>query len=284
MVSGTGARLLAGAMIVTCAALLGPSAPNGAHIAKPLPAGAPEEVVPNRVMTWNICNPCNASGQNVGRAAEIATYAPQVVGLQEACVRDVESIRDHLQYQYGLVYHVEYGSVLRNWGRCGGLPWSPGAFGQAVLSAAPMTDRTSVEYPDGGSEDRGYMAVTTLVDGRPVRVFNTHLAHRHQEAVRAAQVGVLAAEVARHDRAIVLGDFNAVPTAAELTGMWGLAADADPECGPSATGVCETTTDWHTKFDYVFLRGFDRLEHGVHPTRYSDHSLLHADVGPKQRP
>ncbi|MFG2502246.1 endonuclease/exonuclease/phosphatase family protein [Streptomyces sp. NPDC048441] len=280
MVTGIGARWLAAAMIVACVALVGPSAPDGAHIAKPLPADAPKDFVPNRVMTWNICNPCNESGHNVGRAAEIATYAPQVVGLQEACVRDVEGIRDHLQYLYGLDYHVEYGSVLHSWGRCGGVPWSPGGFGQAVLSAAPMTDRVNVEYPDGGSEDRGYMAVTTQVDGRPVRVFNTHLAQRSQEAVRAKQTRVLEAEVARHDRTIVLGDFNAVPDAPELSGMWSLAADADPECAPAATGTCETTTDWHSKFDYIFLRGFVPLEQGVHPTPYSDHDPVHADLRP----
>ncbi|MEV8320017.1 endonuclease/exonuclease/phosphatase family protein [Streptomyces sp. NPDC059900] len=282
MVTGVGARFLAGGVILACMALVGPSAPDGTRVAKPLPAGAPDDFVPNRVMTWNICNPCNESGSNAGRAADIATYAPQVVGLQEACVRDVERIRDYLQYLYGLEYHVEYGSVLHSWSRCGGLPWSPGGFGQAILSAAPMKDRVNVEYPDGGSEDRGYMEVTTTVDGRPVRVFNTHLAQRQQAEVRTEQAGVLAKAVARHERTIVLGDFNAVPESPELTGMWGLAADADPDCGPSATGTgeCETTTDWRSKFDYVFLRGFVSEEHGVHLTEYSDHDLVHADLKP----
>ncbi|MEV7401881.1 endonuclease/exonuclease/phosphatase family protein [Streptomyces sp. NPDC091267] len=278
MVTGTGARWLAGALIVACVLLAGSSAPNGAHIAKPLPADAPKEVVPNRVMTWNICNPCKGSGQNIGRAAEIATYAPQVIGLQEACVGDVEKIRDHLQYSYGLIYHVEYGSVLQSWSRCGGAPWDPGGFGQAILSAAPMTNPVNVEYPEGGSEDRGYMAVTTVVDGRPVRVFNTHLAERRQEPVRVKQAGILAKAVAEHEGAIVLGDFNAVPNTAELTGMWGLAADADPECGPSAAGTCEPTTDWRSKFDYIFLRGFDPLDQEVHLTPYSDHDLVQADL------
>ncbi|WP_432176496.1 endonuclease/exonuclease/phosphatase family protein [Streptomyces sp. Tue6028] len=276
---GRGTRLLAGAVAALCLLLLGPSAPSGAPVAKPLPAGAATDVVPNRVMTWNICNPCNRSGQNLGRAMEIATYAPQVVGLQEACVRDVEKIREYLENFYGLVYHVEYGSVLRNWGRCGGWPWRPGGFGQAILSAAPMTDRVTVEYPDGGSEDRGYMAVTTTVSGRSVRVFNTHLAQRRQEAVRAGQIGVLAAAVARHDRAIVLGDFNSVPDAPELSRMWPLAADADPQCRPSAAGACEPTTDWYSKFDYVFLRGIALLARRVHPSPYSDHHLLYADLG-----
>ncbi|MER7406119.1 endonuclease/exonuclease/phosphatase family protein [Streptomyces sp. NPDC000070] len=276
MVFGRGTRLLAGAMTVVCMVLVGPSAPGGAAFGRSLPVVAVRDVVPNRVMTWNICNPCEAS--NVDRAAEIAAYAPQVIGLQEACVRDVERIRDYLERLHGLVYHVEYGMVLQDWGRCGGVPWSPGAFGQAVLSAAPMTDRVHVEYPDGGSEDRGYMAVTTMVGGQRVRVFNTHLAQRRQEAVRADQTAVLAAAVVRHDRAIVLGDFNAVPDAPELTRMWALAADTDARCRPPSAGTCKPTTDWQSKFDYVFLRGMAPLEHRVQPSPYSDHHLLHTDV------
>ncbi|WP_328336458.1 endonuclease/exonuclease/phosphatase family protein [Streptomyces violaceus] len=278
MVHVRGTRLLAGAVVAACMVLVGPSAPSGALFGRSVPVDAVRDVVPNRVMTWNICNPCEAS--NVGRAAEIATYAPQVIGLQEACVRDVERIRDYLKSLHGLEYQVEYGTVLRDWGRCGGVPWSPGAFGQAVLSAAPMKDAVKLEYPDGGSEDRGYMAVTTMVGGQPVRVFNTHLAQRRQEAVRADQARVLAADVARYDRAIVLGDFNAVPDAPELAPIWALAADTDPECRPSSAGVCKPTTDWHSKFDYVFLRGIAPLEHRVRLTPYSDHDLLHTDVDP----
>nr|WP_260696771.1 endonuclease/exonuclease/phosphatase family protein [Streptomyces sp. 130] len=277
-VAGRGARWLAGTLVVACLLLAGPSVSNIAYTAGPLPADAPEAAVPGRVMTWNICNPCEASGRNGGRAAEIAAYAPQVIGLQEACVGDVERIRDHLRYRYGLVYHVEYGPVLPSWSRCGGVPWSPGGFGQAILSAAPMTDPVTVEYPHGGSEDRGYMAVTTLVDGLRVRVFNTHLAQRRQESVRAEQTGVLAEAVARYDRAIVLGDFNAVPEAPELAVMWDMARDADRPCGPSGTGVCEPTTDWRSKFDYIFLRGFDPVDHRVRLTPWSDHDLVQADL------
>ncbi|MEV7194108.1 endonuclease/exonuclease/phosphatase family protein [Streptomyces sp. NPDC093510] len=275
---GRGTRWFAAATAVAFMALVGPSVPGDALHARALPGHAVKDVVPNRVMTWNICNPCEES--DLDRAAEIATYAPQVIGLQEACARDVKRIRDYLESFYGLVYHVEYGTVLQDWGRCGGVPWNPGAFGQAILSAAPMTDRVHVEYPDGGSEDRGYMAVTTTVGGEPVRVFNTHLAQRQQEAVRAEQTAVLAAAVARHDRAIVLGDFNAVPDAPELTRMWALASDTDARCHPSRAGTCEATTDWHSKFDYVFLRGFTALEHRVRLTPYSDHHMLHTDVDP----
>ncbi|MFD6229122.1 endonuclease/exonuclease/phosphatase family protein [Streptomyces sp. NPDC060232] len=288
MVLSRGARWAAGAMTAVCMLLLlGPGAPGGAPPTGPLPFDVAKGVVPDRVGTWNICNPCGGSGQDYGRATEIATYAPQVIGLQEACVRDVEQIRTYLEEVYGLVYRVAYGTVLRNWNRCGGLPWRPGGYGQAILAAAPMTDRVSIEYPDGGSEDRGYLAVTTLVSGRPVRVFNTHLAERRQPEARARQVRVLAAEVARHDRAIVLGDFNAVPHAPELGPMWALATDTDPGCRPSTADgddadadpdVCGTTTDWNSKFDYVFLRGITPRTHRVRPSPYSDHHLLHTDL------
>ncbi|MEV5610570.1 endonuclease/exonuclease/phosphatase family protein [Streptomyces sp. NPDC052225] len=272
--------LLAGVVAVLCLAFLGPSAPSGALVARPLPVDAAKDIVPNRVMTWNICNPCGKSGQNLGRAAEIATYAPQVIGLQEACVRDVEEIRGLLQGLYGLRYHVTYGSVLHSWGRCGGLPWKPGGYGQAILSAAPMTDRVNAEYPDGGSEDRGYLSVTTTVAGRTVRVINTHFAERRQEPVRAAQARVLAKEIARHDRAIVIGDFNAMPYAPELAPVQALATESDPGCRDAAGGVCEPTTDWQSKFDYVFLRGATALDGQVrvHPSAYSDHHLFQSDV------
>ncbi|MFI9833236.1 endonuclease/exonuclease/phosphatase family protein [Streptomyces sp. NPDC051913] len=275
-VFGRGARWCAGAVIAVGVLLVGSSAPRGAVIGRPLPVGAATEVVPNRVMTWNMCNPCKQA--NVDRATEIATYAPQVIGLQEACASDVSRIRDYLEGLYGLKYHVEYGTVLQKWGRCGGVPWNPGGYGQAILSAAPMTDPVLVEYPDGGSEDRGYMAVTTTVDGRKVRVFNTHLAQRRQESVRAEQAEVLAKAVARYDRVIVVGDFNATPETAELAPLWALAEDTDPQCRPTASGACDTTTDWHSKFDYVFLRGVASLRHQVHLTPYSDHDLLQSDL------
>ncbi|MEU6355498.1 endonuclease/exonuclease/phosphatase family protein [Streptomyces sp. NPDC047072] len=278
MVFGSGARLFAGAVVGVCLLLLGPSVPVGSLFAgSSKPADTARDAVPNRVMTWNLCNPCDVG--SVDRAAEIAAHAPQVLAVQESCVGDVKRIRDYLEGRYGLDYHVEYGSVLQNWGRCGGVPWNPGGYGQAILSAAPMTDVVTAEYPDGGSEDRGYMAVTTTVDGQSVRVFNTHLAERRQESVRAEQVRVFAPEVAKYDRAIVLGDFNAVPYAAELAPMWKLATDADPACRPSSSGTCETTTDWQSKFDYIFLRGgITALSHHVRPTEASDHHPFYADL------
>lgn len=128
-----GSRLLVCAVALACVALVGPSAPGGALSGRSLPVEAVKDVVPDRVMTWNLCNPCDAS--NLDRAAEIAAHAPQVIGMQEACARDVDRIRDYLEAFHGLVYHVAHGSVLQNWSRCGERPGIPGA------SARPSSRR-----------------------------------------------------------------------------------------------------------------------------------------------
>ncbi|ALV38137.1 endonuclease/exonuclease/phosphatase family protein [Streptomyces sp. CdTB01] len=278
MVQGKSALLLVGAVVAVWMVAVGPRFPGGASSAESQPQATDHDAVPNRVMTWNICNPCKSGETDL--AAEIAALAPQVIGLQESCTGEVERIRNYLKSRHGLDYHVEYGTVLRSWGRCGGAPWKPGGYGEAILSAAPMTDAVAVEYPDGGSEDRGYMAVTTKVGGRQVRVFNTHLAERRQESVRAEQVDVLAKAVARHHSAIVMGDFNAVPYASELGPMWRLATDTDPKCRPSSAEGCKPTTDWQSKFDYIFLRGVDARGHHVRPSAYSDHHMLYTDLAP----
>ncbi len=91
---------------------------------------------------------------------------------------------------------------------------------------------------------------------------------------------MLAAAVAGQERAIVLGDFNAVPDAPELAPMWAQASDTDTRCQASSIGTCEATTDWNSKFDYVFLRGIAPLLRRVQPTDYSDHHLLYTDLDP----
>ncbi len=38
------------------------------------------------------------------------------------------------------------------------------------------------------------------------------------------------------------------------------------------------TTDWESKFDYIFLRGITPLKQHVQPTAHSDHHLVHSDL------
>ncbi len=255
-----------------------PSPGPGTSGASPAPPQV-SEAFSNRVATFNVCNPnpCDRSAEAI--AAEVAKYKPQVVGFQEICVRQTNRVREVLEENYGLKYYVQHGSVLERWSRCGGTPWDGGNFGNAILSASPISDPIVEEYRAGGSEDRGYVAVTTEVAGEPVRVFNTHLAQADQNTVRENQAQHLARNASQHGRTIVLGDFNATPDARELQPMWSVFRDADPNCAPPANSNCKLTHPGaNKKFDYIFL-STDYTPRGVEShDNYSDHNFVHADL------
>lgn len=254
-------------------------------LASPSSAGAAEqEAVAGRVATFNVCNPspCAQDGRAELIAAQIANAQPEVIALQEICVSQTDAVRDILESEYGLTYHVQHGSVLENFWRCGGTPWDPGNFGNALLSASPFVESGNAEYGDGGSEDRGYAWGDTVVNGSQVRVYATHLAQGDQAAARAGQVDELVAHSTTFDNVIVLGDFNATPSAAELAPMWTSYADADPNCAPPENENCQLTHPGAAKkFDYIWL---DRDWFGDPPgvsmvDNFSDHNLVYADLG-----
>lgn len=237
-----------------------------------------------RVMTWNV----NAGGPEGPEfdAAEIARKGPELVGVQESCKRDVEDMVYELR-DIGLYYYVAYGTVRDFW-KCGG------AFGQAILSRFPITynpARDNVRYSQGGRENRGYMVVTTKVNGVDTTVFNTHLAARDDAPhLQPLQVRELLERASTHSRAIVLGDFNNVPPSGPIREMWRYFKDADPACHPDREPLtdngepegCQTTLTneenpkHKRKFDYIFLRGFTQTGVGVTNSPASDHHLVYS--------
>lgn len=269
-------KVLLAVSFATLALLL----PSALANAAPRQETVPQQVAgtfSNRVATFNVKNPSDPSPAVI--AAEVAKHRPQVVGFQEICVRQTNDVRKILEKDHGLKYYVQHGSVLEHMWRCGGTPWDPGNYGNAILSASPMSDPIVEEYGAGGSEDRGYVAVTTEVAGVSVRVFNTHLAQGDQNTVRENQARHLASKASLHGRAIVLGDFNATPDAGELQPMWSVFRDADPNCAPPANSNCKVTHPGaNKKFDYIFLsKGY--TPRGVESyDNYSDHNFVYADL------
>ncbi|WP_329105056.1 endonuclease/exonuclease/phosphatase family protein [Micromonospora sp. NBC_01699] len=243
-------------------------------------ASAAESTAPlsNRVMTWNIH--VGKDGGPAEKAKEIAKYRPQVLGIQEACREDVRKTVEILKSKYKLRYHIAYGTVMNDRANCGF--WGGNAFGQAIISAAPITTKGNKLYARGGTEPRGYMWVETTVNGKKTRVFNTHLSEHGQNELRAEQVGTLVEVARQFARSIVLGDFNAQPHSSEMRSMWVYYRDADPNCGSKANAKCKATADAgppRKKFDYVFLRKNMALPGvTVVNSKYSDHDIVYADL------
>ncbi|MFD5437063.1 endonuclease/exonuclease/phosphatase family protein [Kitasatospora sp. NPDC127067] len=232
--------------------------------------------VTDRVMTWNLYAP--GAGEPENYAAEIAKYRPQVLGVQEGCKHSVERTVKILADKYGLKYQVAYGTARHDPFNCGA--FGENAYGQAILSAAPIAQAGNQLYTSGGSEDRAFMWVTTTVGGKQVRIYNTHLAEGRQSAVRAAQVRQLAATLAGKQRVIVLGDFNTQPDSPEMAPLWSVGlTDADPKCGWRSTAGCKPTADAgppRKKFDYILLSGVKSTGATVVDSVHSDHDVVYA--------
>ncbi|ADI09779.1 hypothetical protein SBI_06659 [Streptomyces bingchenggensis BCW-1] len=241
-------------------------------------------VFPNRVANFNVCNPCRGSNPlyHVDQIVDqIVKYRPQVIGLEEICVGETQRLIGKLRAK-GYRYYAAHGSQLNTrWG-CHEFG---SAYGSAILSAAPLTNKVNRHYSQGGSEPRGYVAVDTTVAGKKVRVFATHLAQSGQASVRKVQVGELIKAVRAYPQVIVLGDFNAEPNASEMSPMWSKFHDADPACSPTQyLRPCKMTEDSRRpggkKFDYIFLRNggaFSSSSVGVNGN-FSDHNLIYADL------
>lgn len=245
--------------------------------ASPVGASAePSAEAGTRFMTWNLFAPGDAEPADYAR--EIARFRPAVIGVQEACKSAVDKTVEILREQ-GLRYHVRYGTVMSDRWNCGF--WGGNAYGQAILSLTPLRNPVNRRYSQGGSEPRGWMAVTTTVNGKATRIFNTHLAQAGQADVRAVQVNELLRATRSYQRAVVLGDFNTEPHRPELRPIWNTFRDADPYCGAQENTLCTPTADaspHRKKFDYMLLRGIEPPGVQAIDSVHSDHDLVIAEL------
>ena len=218
-----------------------------------------------RVMSFNTHR---SSGSLDSVAGEIRELQPDVVLLQEV---------DRFQARSGGTDQAEHladavgmdGSYSANMVR------GSGQYGTLILSRHPIVQEGRFDLVGRrGAEPRGLQWVTLDVDGRAVRVFNTHLdAVRPRDRLRQARQ--VAEVVAREDVPVVLGgDLNAWPTSATvatisqvLTDTWSVGT------GRAATGR------GGRKIDYLFVGGGLRpLRSRVAVSAASDHDRLWADV------
>ncbi|WP_329027500.1 endonuclease/exonuclease/phosphatase family protein [Streptomyces sp. NBC_01423] len=266
----------------------------GAALAPPATAAGhgPGPSVPLRVATYNIH--AGAGTDNVfdldRQVAALRALDADVIGLQEVDVRwgDRSEWRD-LAAELGrrLRMHVSFAPIYSL------DPVVPGdprrEFGVAVLSryrivSAENHDLTRLSTQDPNpvpAPAPGFGEVVLKVRGLPVHVYATHLDYRADPSVRVAQVADTRRIMAEDQRAerrpvrqILLGDFNAPPTAPELAPLWKELTDIEPG------GPTYPAQDPVQRIDYVAVSKDTVRVRGaaVAETLASDHRPVVADL------
>ncbi|MFE5093618.1 endonuclease/exonuclease/phosphatase family protein [Streptomyces sp. NPDC056638] len=264
----------------------------GTAVAPPASAAGQGHAVPLRVATYNIH--AGAGMDNVfdldRQAAELRSLDADVIGLQEVDVhwgtrsewRDLAAElaeRLHMQVSFAPIYSLD--------------PDAPGAprreFGVAVLSRYRIVSAENHEITRLSTQDPnpvpapapGFGEVVLRVKGLPVHVYVTHLDYRGDPSVRTAQVAdtrrVMAEDEApgrQKVRQILLGDFNAAPSAPELAPLWEELTDIEPG------GPTYPAQDPVRRIDYVAVsKDSVRVrDAAVAETLASDHRPVVADL------
>ncbi|MFG3155034.1 endonuclease/exonuclease/phosphatase family protein [Streptomyces sp. NPDC048219] len=233
--------------VLLAAALLAAAAPASALDREAPGSRAP--AVPLRVATYNIHAGAGTDQVfDLDRTAEaVRGLRADVIGLQEVDVHwgarsdfadEARALAEKLvmRVYFAPIYDLD--------------PAAPGAerrrYGVAVLSRHPIIEAENHEITRLSTQTSepvpapapGFAEVTVNVRGAHAHVYVTHLDYRADPSIRAAQVDDML-EVLAADRGpkILVGDFNAEPTAPELAPLWRKLRDAAPGGGPTYPAV-----------------------------------------------
>ncbi|WP_158850633.1 endonuclease/exonuclease/phosphatase family protein [Saccharothrix deserti] len=240
--------------------------------------GSAQAATSVKVMTWNWEIPKSLSYQR-GWTNVVKNQKPDILGLQEICVKWVQQLVDDMKNEAGVDYDVVYGT-WRTDRRCGGTPGTEGANGDAILvkrKTASIVGKGSFRLPvvakSKDKEERGVVWAKVKVGSRVIPVWNTHIGIKNSQT---EQIAALANATGKPAAGIVLGDFNSTPGDSAIRPMWKNGwKEADARCTPSG---CRGTHDNGKKFDYIFLRGLRGSAPKSIPTPSSDHHVVIASV------
>ncbi len=121
----------------------------------------------------------------------------------------------------------------------------------------------------------GFAEIVIRVKGVRTHVYSTHLDYRADPSIRAAQVADML-DVLADDRgpSILVGDFNAEPSAPELAPLWHTLRDAAPDAGPTYPAVAP-----QKRIDLITVsHGITVTGARTHATAASDHRPVVADL------
>ena len=257
------------------------------------PAGAVPPAVSVTVLSFNMHTGIGADGVlDLGRtAAAIRDSGADIVGLQEVDVhwaarsdfrdqaRDLADALD-MRVFFAPIYDLP--------------PATDGAprrrYGVAILSRHPVRHTENHWITRLSTQDQnpapapapGFAEAVVLVRGVPVHVYSTHLDYRPDPAVRELQVAdtleILGQDGPRANQ-VLLGDFNAEPSAPELGPLWTAVVDAG-DAGPTYPADAPAK-----RIDYVAVSPGIHVTHTeVLDTPASDHRPVLAELSIRRWP
>ena len=197
-----------------------------------------------------------------------------IIGLQEVQADDSE--RDVIGYLTKLGYDHIFTPVPKTGRR-------KVNDGPAVFSRHGILKSESYTL----SETNSRMAVSAdvQVGSETLRIFSTHLLHTHQERsdVQDEQIENLI-NLLPHERAIVMGDFNATPDSEVIINMRSILKDSDPASPPTwsmypeGCDVCNPQS-LDIRLDYIFTTS-DLKTHApkVENSKGSDHLPISVEI------
>ncbi|MFJ7103703.1 MULTISPECIES: endonuclease/exonuclease/phosphatase family protein [Streptomyces] len=250
------------------------------------PSGSRAPAVPLRVATYNIH--AGAGEDQVfdldRTAAALRGLRADVIGLQEVDVHwgersafadEARALAEKLRMRvfFAPIYDLDpagEGGERRQ-------------YGVAVLSRHPVLHaenheitRLSTQTPDPvPAPAPGFAEIVIRVKGVRTHVYSTHLDYRADPSIRAAQVGDML-DVLADDRGpgILVGDFNAEPSAPELAPLWQTLRDAAPDAGPTYPAIAP-----RKRIDLITVsHGITVTGARTHATDASDHRPVVADL------
>ena len=261
---------------------------------------ATAEAVPDqliRAIQFNVSNSDRYNGDVTAATndimASIQDYNPHVVTLNEVCRGTYDGIRSRAGMTGAFIetngLHTPTGGLYNN--KC-----PDHSFGNAVLSVNSSTFYNSWYLPRGTpsvsmTEVRGLTCITTAFL-HTIRVCSTHIIDVNTQGLQDTQVGAVRDHVnpiVSTSWAVILGgDFNVIPTRAELNriynsvfaGGYGLFAEVAQRCGPGGIPArCNfpSTHESGNKWDYTFLSGDGGWccpNSSATTARVSDHKVL----------
>ncbi len=185
-----------------------------------------------RLVTYNIHHGVGGDGRHdlVRLAGLLARSQADVICLQEVDRHfgdRSEQVDQALLLAEALDRELVWGPAIDRPPPVPGAPPAPGAarrqYGNALLSRLPVLDGAVLALP-GDGEPRSAVTALLALDGTAVTVLATHLTTRGPSD-RAAQAAAVAGLLPADGPAVVAGDFNCLPTAAELAPLRARLAD-----------------------------------------------------------